>query len=50
VASRKGREKRNLQFRERKGVLEKSFRVGTRVEALGARKDHWECTKSKEIG
>jgi len=30
-----------LQIRERKRVLEKSVRVGTRVKALGTRKDHW---------
>jgi len=46
VAVRKGIEKRNLQFRERNGVFERSFKVGTRVEALGSRKDHWECTRS----
>jgi len=48
VVARKGREKRNLQFRERKGVLERSFRVGTRVKVLSTRKDHRECTRSKE--
>jgi len=29
-----------LKIRERKKVLEKSDRVGTRVKALGTRKDH----------
>ena len=48
MVARKGKEKQNLQFRERKGLLERSFRVGTRVEALGTRKDHWECTRIKE--